>query len=348
MAIGKINNIDLSGGGGGNTPLFNEDVILYCSFGGTQIRAFGVETYTDLGVFYTSPQPIYRIKENYLDKSISVFCSNSPYITIIDVYGNAKYTNLTQPNSRVWDASIYEGNIYMVGQFTDRHRLVNLSNNTIANTSNLPSLNNLAYSCDVTTSGYVGVFGDFTNRFKVFDLNTLTEITGYPSIAEIPLVNFTSNTHLLPLVALSEQKEWAVCFRDTSYTQRGKVIGISSKSLSHNISVAGTLSTKNNVSFISDGNKVYFGNDSVATNNVFTFNIAEGNSTDLSVMGLPDRPSFIISNPKQTETFIGVNSNIYRYSYVGISLVGTYSLGLSVGTRQGRACATTLFKEASQ
>lgn len=237
MGYSKVNNKQLS-----NEVVnpFAQELYLVSASGNGNITAIGIDSWENLGTFYSSGfAKLFKFIENRDNNSISVIGSNNNYIQIVDLQTRLqKYTSMLPTfNGQVVDAKIKGNYLIVVGEFTGYIKVFDLIKEK--EVTGYPTFNGAVYCVEILEDGRVVCFGNFTNNLKVFNLFSKEEITGYPTFTfsgfQTGFNNATAN-YFYPISGIVDNDRFVVFMSIFSENRRTLNININTKTTIYNSS----------------------------------------------------------------------------------------------------------------
>ena len=318
MGYSKVNNKQLS-----NevvNPFAQELILAVNSNDGTGIRAFGIDTQTDLGVFYSSSTAtgsIIRIRELNAIRAIAVMSVSGNYVDIVDVDTRTSKYTLPTFNNRVYDVAVIGNYLIFVGAFTNYFKVIDLT--TKLEITGFPSFDGEIRSIQALPDGRLVIWGRFTNYFKVIDFYKKQEITGYPTYNfSLSAGNFRNE------LEITNGSEAIILYRENNGGNEYFValkININTK-LEMLHSPTGVYNTTDNPLYW-DGNRFRGGGSNTITQNELNINSSGGGS------GISLAEAFLatwsVSNKARSNRYVRkpYTNNLYKYTYDGTTAVTT-------------------------
>lgn len=344
MSISKLNGKSIESAVASNT--FAEELILSVdNLGNSGIRAFGIDTETDLGLFYTSASAtgsITRLKELKSIRAIAVMTTAGNYLDIVDVDTRTSKYTLPTFNSYVNDVIVIDNYLVVVGNFTNFLKVIDLD--TMLEITGFPAMAGYLFAVDSTKDGRIAVFGDFTNHFRVFDIYSKAEITGYPTYSLTIGHNYSSFTLRCEL-NIYNSSEINILFQDKAASSNYRTIRIDINSKSQLSDSLSSIKSNSYQPFYWDGTRYRGGGDNSI--NEQEINVTSGGSISQVALAESFNAVWVVYNKARTHRYSKKdgNSNLYKYTYSGTSSISTLTVsGNNVTSNRCSAIVTDLLK----
>lgn len=318
--IGKIRNKDVQGVSASN-PFGEELILAPANYNSSSIRAFGIDTETDLGVFYTaSISHFAKILELKEIRNIALLGSNGNYLELFNIDSRTIEYIMPTFDNFVNDCVVYNNFLIVGGNFTNYLKVIDL--NTMLEISGFPTFDGAIYGLSVLNDGRLACVGNFTNNLKIINFNTKEEIAGYPTYS----YNFSGNNNnrLVTISEIINNSNLLFVFQDvgTSSNYRRVIVDINSKTEVYN--TAGTNSSSEQ-SFSFDGNRMGAGGNNTSTQNEIWINSSGGISSVGN--GTSNLALWVVANKARTHRYVkgSNNTNLYKFTYSGTTAIDTFT-----------------------
>lgn len=327
MAYIKANGKSISSGGGGSNPFAEELILASVNNTSATIRAFGIDTETDLGNFYTSSTAtggFLKIKELKQINCIALISEGGSYLDIVDIETRTSKYTLPSFNANVMDVDVFENFLIIVGKFTGYIKIIDL--NTNLTMSGFPTFDNPIYTVNVLNDGRIVFWGSFTNNLKVIDFNTKSTISGYPTYS---ISMFAPNSSsIVPVGAIYNNSDCIFVVSDISVGNNYRRVSVNINSKVENFNSISTGSI-NYPPVYWTGDKFLLGGQDTTFQN--EGHITSSGSYSSNVNGTGALAVYVVSNKKRTFRYVLNQSSttLRKFTYAGMSSPVSLTFGIN-------------------